>query len=177
MEIYIVRHGQTDWNVLKKMQGMNDIPLNDKGINDALLLAEKIQNIQFDVCLTSPLQRAKKTAEILVGGKTQIIEDAHLVERGFGSYEGETANFDLIELMWDLKKDTNIGGIESLSDCLLRAKKVLDEIKNKYANKKVLIVSHGSFIKAMHYSIIGYDKNTDFLSFSPQNAEYFKYEI
>ena len=100
---------------------------------------------------------------------------AHL--EGFGSFEGKTADFELIKLMWNLQTDTNIGGIEKLSDCLSRAKVVLEDIKEKYNGKKVLIVSHGSFIKAMHYNISGYDENTDFLSFSPQNAEYFKYEI
>ena len=177
MEIYIVRHGQTDWNIEKRMQGMNDIPLNENGIKDARLLAEKLANVSFDLCLTSPLQRAKQTAEILTKGKAEIIVDNRLVERGFGSFEGQTADFELIKLMWNLQADTDIGGIEKLSDCLSRANVVLEDIKEKYNSKKVLIVSHGSFIKAMHYNISGYDENTDFLSFSPQNAEYFKYEI
>lgn len=69
------------------------------------------------------------------------------------------------------------GNIESIRDCLNRAKKFLDDIKVSYPNKTILIVSHGSFIKALHYNIVGYDENTDFLSFRPENATLYCYEI
>lgn len=93
-----------------------------------------------------------------------------LIERSFGDYEGKKINFDLIALQWNLKLNDNSHNIESIKDCLLRAKKIIDKIKEEYPNKTILLVSHGSFIKTLHFNLIGYDENTDFLSFNPKNS-------
>lgn len=67
--IYLVRHGQTDWNKLKVMQGRTDIPLNEKGIEQAKVVGEKLRGINFDAIFYSPLLRAKQTMQNLgVGG-------------------------------------------------------------------------------------------------------------
>ena len=79
--------------------------------------------------------------------------------------------------MWDYQLNTNEGNLESLKDCLARAKKFLDKIKEKYPNKVVLIVSHGSFMKSLHYTILGYNENTNFLDFKPENAKVYVYNI
>lgn len=74
--LYIMRHGRTDWNVLHKLQGRTDIPLNDEGIKMAEAAALKYKDVHFDICYCSPLKRAKKTAEILlVGRDIPIISD------------------------------------------------------------------------------------------------------
>ena len=73
MKLYIVRHGKTDWNVLGKIQGCTDIPLNKIGEKQAKLIKEKIKD-KVDVCFTSPLKRAISTAEILTDVKPIIDE-------------------------------------------------------------------------------------------------------
>ena len=135
-KLYIVRHGQTDWNVKKLLQGATDIELNGEGIKQAEELSNK-----------------------------------------FGDYEGKPINFDLIVPQWDYKLNDSSHNIESIQDCLLRAKKFIDKVKKEYPNKTVLIISHGSFIKALHFNLIGYDENTDFLSFNPKNSVLYEYEI
>ena len=175
-KLYIVRHGKTDWNVQGLLQGSADIEINEEGIEQAKELAQMIDLEKIDVCICSPLKRTKKTAEILVGNEKEIIYDELLVERGFGDYEGKKINFDLIVPQWDYKLNDSSNNIESLQDCLARANKFLNKIKKEYPNKSILIVSHGSFIKALHFNLIGYDENTDFLSFNPKNTTLYTYD-
>ena len=176
-KIYIVRHGQTDWNVKGLLQGTTDIELNEDGINQVKELANNLDFSKIDICFCSPLKRAKQTAEILVGNKLKIIYDSMIVERSFGDYEGKPIDFDLIKQQWNYKLNDSSHNIESLKDCLFRAKQFLDKIKKEYPNKTILIISHGSFIKALHFNLIGYDENTDFLSFNPKNSIVYEYEM
>lgn len=176
LKLYIVRHGKTDWNVEGLLQGSADIEINEEGIKQAKELAKNIDLDKIDICLCSPLKRTRKTAEILVGNKKEIIYDDLLVERGFGDYEGKKIDFDLIVPQWDYKLNDSSNNIESIQDCLARANKFLTKIKKEYQNKSILIVSHGSFIKALHFNLIGYDENTDFLSFNPKNTTLYTYD-
>ncbi len=97
--IYIARHGQTDWNLVPKVQGITNIPLNEKGISQAHDLAGKIKGLdfKFDRVLCSPLDRAKKTAEIVgeVNGIPVIVEP-RLTEQNFGIWEGFDSSIEYI---------------------------------------------------------------------------------
>ncbi len=177
MKLYIVRHGETKWNKLGLMQGHMDIPLSEFGKLQARNLKKDIANLSIDVCLSSPLSRAFETAFIIVDDKIPIIKWDKLKERFLGDYEGKEIDYELIGKTWDFSLDYSVGNIEVMSDVLKRAKAVLDEIKKDYDGKNVLIVSHGAFIKALHFNIIGYDQNTDFLSFKPKNATIYEYDI
>lgn len=91
MDIYLIRHGETDWNKTKRLQGITDIPLNAYGIELAEKTAEGLKDIPFDRIYTSPLIRAYKTAEIIRGGRPiEIIPTQGLLEISFGDYEGLT---------------------------------------------------------------------------------------
>ena len=177
MTLYIVRHGETDWNKSRLMQGRTDTPLNEEGIRQATDLSKKINIDDIDICISSPLKRASETAKILVNNKLDIIYDKDLVERSFGDYEGKVAVYEDILRQWDYKLNDNTYNIETIKECLKRAKDVLDRIKKDYPNKNILIVSHGSFMKCLHFNLVGYDENTDFLSFKVNNADIFKYEL
>ena len=155
-KILIVRHGKTDWNNKGLLQGTTDIDINEEGIKEAEILA-------------------MKTAEILVQGKMKIISDDLLLERYFGDLEGTKVTFDLIKRQWDYELNDQTHHIESARDCLDRAHRFLEKIKKEYPNKTILIVSHGSFIKALHFNLVGYDAQTDFLSFNPQNTTIYEY--
>lgn len=89
MILYVVRHGETDWNKTHKVQGRTDIPLNDYGRHLARETGEGMKNLKIDLAYTSPLLRAKETAEIILGDrKIPLIEDERIEEFSFGSYEG-----------------------------------------------------------------------------------------
>ena len=83
--LYIMRHGQTDWNLQHKLQGKTDIPLNEAGRTMAENARQKYRDIHFDVCYCSPLKRARETAEILLRGRdVPVITDDRLAEMDFG---------------------------------------------------------------------------------------------
>ena len=84
--IYVVRHGQTDWNLQGRCQGWHDIELNQTGIEQAEKLAKLLADVKFDVCFSSPLKRAVKTAQTIYDGN--IILDQRIIERGNGELEG-----------------------------------------------------------------------------------------
>ena len=89
MEIFLVRHGETEWNRQRRLQGRTDIPLNDTGLAEARRAAKALQDVSFDRIFTSPLQRARKTAEIIRGSREiPITEEPKLIEVSFGVGEG-----------------------------------------------------------------------------------------
>lgn len=88
-KIYLFRHGETDWNVLHKMQGSKDIELNENGIQQAKQNAEFLKDFGIEYIYSSPLKRAYVTGEILaekIGIGIEIVDD--LIEANFGKYEG-----------------------------------------------------------------------------------------
>lgn len=90
MKIYFVRHGETDWNKERKIQGQVDIPLNEFGRHLARETAKGLKDVPFDVCFTSPLGRARETAEIILQGRdVPILEDKRILEMNFGVLEGK----------------------------------------------------------------------------------------
>lgn len=89
MELYIVRHGKTDWNEMEKLQGRADIDLNFKGREAAGRLGERLENVHFDAIYSSPLIRAYDTAALIRGHRNiPIIKDERLTEISFGEKEG-----------------------------------------------------------------------------------------
>jgi broad specificity phosphatase PhoE len=140
----LLRHGQTDWNIDLRLQGSSDIPLNDTGRAQALAAAKAIDGQSWDVILSSPLSRARDTAEIVaaeLGKKVFILPE--LIERSFGVAEGldHTAWRKLYE------SGQEIPGLESLEDLRARTNVLLSLIANEYSGQRVLAVSHGAFIR------------------------------
>lgn len=87
---YIVRHGETDWNKKRLIQGQTDTALNELGINQAQKIAEKFKDVHFDLAFSSDLLRAKRTAEIIaLEHKLAVQATERLRERKFGSLEGQ----------------------------------------------------------------------------------------
>ena len=138
MNIYIVRHGETDYNVDGRYAGRIDVPLNEKGISQAYEVKEKLMGIKFDKVYSSPLQRAYKTAEIIYDG--DIIIDERIIERDNGELEGrlKTEIKDVINFNDPNEKRYNI---ESIIEFRKRIYAFLDDISNLDA-ENVLIVTH-----------------------------------
>ncbi len=91
LKLYLIRHGETDWNKEFKIQGSSDIELNEYGRELAFITREGLRHIPFDIAYTSPLKRAKETAEIILGGRNiPLYEDKRVQEACFGSFEGAT---------------------------------------------------------------------------------------
>ena len=143
----LLRHGQTDWNINFLLQGVTDIPMNQTGIEQVKLAAQAIRAEDWDVVLTSPLSRARQTAEIIASqhGYTEIIEQELLIERSFGEAEG------LSHDQWRAKYSNLdvIPGGESRTQLADRSMLLLETISKELVGKRVLAVSHGALIRAL----------------------------
>ena len=157
--LYIMRHGQTDWNARRKLQGRSDIPLNDEGHRMAAEAREEYRTVPLDLCWCSPLIRARETAEIVLRGRDiPIMTDDRLMEMCFGEYEGlENIFLDsscpISALFLKPEEYTcSAGGAETFEDLFARTGSFLEEVIDPLMEqgKKVLIVGHG----AMNLSII-----------------------
>ena len=169
-KIYVVRHGETDWNKNGICQGKTNISLNENGIAQAKVLKDKINVNLIDICYVSPLNRTIETAKIITNNKLDLIIDDRIVERGFGTLEGKPFNYDATAKSWDYELNYDEYDIEATKD-------FLDYLNKTYDNKNILIISHGAFIKALYFNIVGYNSKTDFLSFFPKNGEVLEFDI
>ena len=150
--IYITRHGQTDWNLLGRMQGHTDIPLNDTGRAQAYDLAKKVAELDIKHIFSSDLKRARETAEIVnkSNGNLEIVFDKRLREVCYGDLEGKT-RADLGEDVWGVyNRAVEELNAERLEDVFSRVKEFLQEIQQKKL-KDVLIVTHGGLIRMVAY--------------------------
>lgn len=151
MEIYVVRHGQTDYNKKHVFQGRIDIPLNEVGIEQAKETALKLENIKIDMILTSPLKRAHETANYINEiSKTQIEVDNRLIERCFGDIEGHPNRDDWnIKMMLDYNNNYTNENIEPIKSLFERVYNFLDDITEKYKDKTILLVTHAGISQAI----------------------------
>ena len=149
LKIYLLRHGETQWNADgNRYCGRTDIPLTEKGIGQAHLVRDQLQNIHFDAVYSSPLKRAKHTAEI-ASGRNDIITDNHLIEVDFGEWEGKPKEEFIAEdpALWDnWCKDpgiTRAGGTgETASTVVNRVNKFYELAMKKHSTGNILVVGH-----------------------------------
>jgi len=155
---FLVRHGETEWNRIRKIQGVSDIPLNDTGRAQAAALGEILAGHRFDLIVSSPLSRALETASIiaklLAMPQPLIIPD--LIERNYGDAEGSSGE----ELDKKYPVGAEIPGREERSDVQKRVVRVLQDLAIRHPNADVLAVAHGGVIRSVvEYSAPGvYDE-------------------
>lgn len=162
--VYLVRHGETEWNVLGKFQGCKDIELSTEGINQAKFVANALKG-KFDVIFSSPLKRALKTGEIIARcSNLEINVENELREINFGDWEGLTVNEirnqfpnQFQEWTTDLHEGPICGGELSIKNAVIRAKTAIMSNVQKNKEKKIVIVAHGGIIKAGIIGIFGWN--------------------
>ncbi len=150
--LYIVRHGQTDWNVQRLIQGQTDVPLNKTGEVQAGKLSEKLRGINFDAAFSSDLSRAKKTAEIITMEKKIAVSTTNaLRERYFGKFQGHSFgnNKNIAKMIDNLKKldKDSEGEIENDEALMGRFITFLREVAVAYIGKTVLVVTHAGVMR------------------------------
>lgn len=127
-QVYLVRHGETAWSLSRQATGRSDIPMTDRGERDAQELGTRLKSLSFAQVLTSPLQRARRTAE-LAGFSKGAGVDADLTEWDYGTYEGHrTADIRAERPGWRLFED-GCPGRETLEAVSVRAERVIDRIR------------------------------------------------
>lgn len=160
MKIYLIRHGETDQNKVKCLQGRTDIELNAYGRELAYKTAEGLKEVDFDMIFTSPLKRARETAEIIKRGRNiPVVIEERIQEISFGEYEGlcygkEHFSIPDKDFMYFFDKPecyvTPPSG-ESLEEVIARTGEFLRELAGKaeYRDKTVLLSTHGCALKAV----------------------------
>ncbi len=179
MKILLTRHGQTDWNVLRKIQGRTDIELNQTGIKQAENAREKLLNYDIDVVIASPLKRARKTADIMVKDRNiPIIIDENLLERAFGIYEGKVVDVIDTNEIWNYKLNKKYEGAESVRELFERVNRFLNNIQEKYQDKTVLLVTHGGIAVPIRAYFEGIPEGMEILKgLGIENCEVLEYEV
>jgi broad specificity phosphatase PhoE len=169
--IYVVRHGQTDWNLEGKYQGKTDIELNQTGISQAEELKHKLKGIKFDVVFSSPLKRAHKTAKIIYDG--EVFVDDRIMERGNGALEGMQKNNTIVNFT---DPDERRFGIEPLPHFRKRISEFWDEIVKKYCGKDILVVTHAGVGIYTQCYFSGEPKNGDYNQYKIKNCTVLRFE-
>jgi uncharacterized phosphatase len=144
-KICFIRHGETDWNVEKRLQGTSDVPLNDFGELQAHWCKEYLMEGHWDVIVTSPLVRARKTAEI-INEKLHLplIVMEEFKERFFGDAEG--MSLEERKSLFPFGQYTNQESRARLNN---RLQAGLNRLKDDYKGKNILLISHGAVISSM----------------------------
>ncbi len=173
--IYIVRHGETDYNVEGRYGGRINTPLNKKGEEQALELREKLKGINFARVISSPLIRAYKTAQIIVGKDKFIVADGRLIERDNGQLEGRLKTEIKEKIDFNDPKETRYN-IENIIPFRMRINEFLLDIMDRYNGEDILIVTHAGVGLYMRAFFEGEPKDNDFSKYKLKNCEFLKYD-
>lgn len=174
MKIYIVRHGQVPHNALGQYNTIDE-DLTELGIEQAKELKEKIKNINFDIIMCSPLNRAKHTAEIININNNDIIYDDRIKERNCGDLSGKPLEVTNRDEYWNYNTTIQYGTSENIKLFFERIYNFLDELKTKDYNT-VLIVVHSGVSKAFSAYFEGIEDGM-FLNRGLKNCEIKEYEL
>ena len=179
MKIYLTRHGQTDYNKKRMMQGRSDIPLNEVGIGQATARRQQLGDITFDAVYSSPLIRAVKTASIIGNvSEDEIITDERIIEANFGKYELMNYYGTGLKMMtyWTFPEIFPAPkGVETIKEMRERTASFIEDLKKKNYDS-VLVACHGGIIRPIR----GYLENKKsgiIWRPRPKNCEIFVYEV
>lgn len=152
--VYLARHGETEWSRTGQHTGLTDLPLTEHGERNALLLGERLRELEISRVSTSPLQRARRTCE-LCGFSSMAEVDPDLVEWDYGEYEGKTgAEIRVRHPGWDVFVDGCPGG-ESPQQVAARADRVVRRLRTHSEN--TLVFTSGHFIRVLAARWVGSD--------------------
>lgn len=153
MKLFLIRHGQTDWNLNRRFQGQSDVPLNETGRQQANALAGRLSNQSFDAIYSSDLRRAAETAGMICASKIHF--GTGLREVNFGDWEGLT--YDEIKerypdslATWERNVySSSPPNGETLEDLEKRVQSFLNDLIQKHNDQTVLVVAHGGVLQVL----------------------------
>lgn len=175
MKILVTRHGQTDWNVQKRMQGRTDIELNSKGIEQAYQTKENLKDEKIDLIFCSPLKRAKQTANIINEDRNvQIIYDERLLEICYGENEGNLHDSFDYDGFWNIVNTPEYKDAENVNIFLKRVEAFMNDLKNRN-EENILIVTHNGVCRAINVYFNGIPEDNNLVKLGIKNCEVVKY--
>ena len=161
MKIYLMRHGETDWNQICRFQGREDIPLNEGGIAQAKTAGKALQNLGITAVFTSPLQRAVRTGMEIASEIGLTDSDVHplqnLIERDLGPFSGKLVKDN--KEYFAVAAGASVPGMEPFSDVLTRMQNSLKELEET-GHTSVVAVSHGAAINVLLAGLSNHELGT-----------------
>lgn len=179
MELYVMRHGQISNNIRKEMVGCRQIySLTEEGKKQAIFARSDVEMIDYDFIICSPLKRAKQTCELVNIKNKKVIYDNRIMARDCGEIEGKPKDsFDYLHY-WNYYYDYDIKGMISMKDFVNTVWSFVDDIKEKYPSKKILLITHNGVCRAIGAYFYGIPKNGDMTTiYAQDNCKIIKYHV
>jgi broad specificity phosphatase PhoE len=180
LNIYVVRHGQTDWNREGRIQGGTDNPLNSTGRDQAATLGRTLADVRVDAVYTSSHQRARQTAAVFEG-RAPIGALDELRERFFGKFEGANDKDAAIVADWNKRRFTwtdDMEGGETLDSQTRRAEAALKQIRDKHKDGgTIVIVGHGGINPLLVSLLLGVPPQEGASAINQGNDEVYRVEL
>lgn len=178
MNLYVVRHCQTNSNKNKLFNGRNDEDINEYGIEQAKALKEQIESLNIDLIISSPLIRAIHTAKIVNSNNSQIVIDDRIVERNTGELTLKSHSCVDIADYFNVNAKYYYQDLEPIDSVFRRVYSFLDDISNNYDNlNNILVVTHGYISRIINTYFNGIPEDGSLLNLRQQNGEVKKYII
>ncbi|MGD6802815.1 histidine phosphatase family protein [Rossellomorea aquimaris] len=173
--IYVIRHGETDWNREGRLQGRNGVPLNSRGLDQAKELNSVLRNINFDYVYSSPQGRAVQTAEITAGVPPVIDERLNVFDLG----EADGLRKEEVIVKGMLPDRTVYKGVEEEEVFISRIFEFLSELENRFSgcDINILISGHRCMTGGIGAYFKGIPKNRNILKYSSDNGNYRIYQF
>lgn len=153
-ELWLARHGETEWTISRQHTGTTDLPLTENGERQAEALGKRLAGVEFDAVVSSPLQRARRTAELAgLGDRVEIDEDFR--EYDYGEYNGiTTAQIKETRPDWDLWRDGCPGG-ETTAEVGARADRMIERLRGR--GERIVVFGHGHMSRVLAARWLGLD--------------------
>jgi 2,3-bisphosphoglycerate-dependent phosphoglycerate mutase len=180
LTVYVVRHGQTDWNREGRIQGGTDKPLNATGLEQATAMARTLADVKLDSIYTSSHQRARQTAAALEG-RAPVVAMDELRERFFGKFEGASDKDSAIVADWNKRRFTwadDMEGGETLESQARRSEAALRKIRDKHpSGGTIAIVGHGGINPLLVSQLLGVPPQEGASAINQGNDEIYRIDV
>lgn len=177
MKLYVMRHGMTKCNEEHKYNGRLDEDINDEGINQAKEASNIVKNLDIDLIISSPLLRTRHTCCIANVNNIDVIYDDRLIERDCGILTDKDLGKFYYTDYWNYYSSKKVDGLETIQDLFLRVKLFLDELKEKYRDKNILLVTHGGVARGIYFYFNEIPKDGMLDKFGSSNCEIKGYDL
>jgi len=177
MKLYVIRHGRTKCNDEIKFNGKLDEDINETGIKQAEQARELVEKLDIDLIICSPLLRTRHTCEIINSNNIPVIYDNRIEERDCGIYTGKKLGEFYFTDYWNYYSPKKIKGLESIKCLFKRVEEFLNEIKEKYKNKNILLVTHGGIVRAIYFYFNELPEDGMIQEFGLSNCDIKEYHI
>ena len=176
MKLYVVRHGETMENANNCLVGRINSSLTSKGKEQAKQVSNYFKDKKIDLIVSSPLDRCKQTAQI-ISNNTPIIYSDKLLGRDHGEFTGKPRNSINFDEYWNYNKNIQYEKAESVKDLYNRVATLIEELKEKYKDKNIIIVTHSGIMRVLYYYFKGIPDDGILSEITIRNCEVFEYDI